>query len=351
MSIESKTKPKIESIHSKHSDTSDHSNDGFIKLELKFPDNLFDPLFKAQAFEDFSQGRKLAVVAAITKSHGGDGEDEPTIPIVRTTTIYTRPTQPFSPLHTQLIEAIRTEFDISSRKVGNTSGASSTETKSDHPDSIDDFDLSAFAFNNAMVEVYDSRYTKMGFHSDQALDLPDHSWICLFTAYEKGEDETHPRLLIVKDKVSGKVSEIVLTHHSAVLFSTETNKRYLHKIIADPHQLRGKSTPGRWLGVTLRQSKTFVKRERDGTLTFIQHESSVTPSANLPARMDVADSTDLTNRSTPVTHSIPSTTLKPVRLMSLATVEQKLQFLRYKGSENKQVGFDYPDIDYTLSCH
>ena len=34
-----------------------------------------------------------------------------------------------------------------------------------------------------MIEIYDSKYCKMGFHTDQSLDLQENSYIGIFSCY------------------------------------------------------------------------------------------------------------------------------------------------------------------------
>lgn len=241
----------------------------FERYNINHPDNLFPLLYQSVNFEDFSKGRQIAVLHRPEEGH---------IPLVRTTTVYQTPSQPFSDIHGTLIDNIKV-----------TSG-------------IQDLD-----FNNAMLEVYDSRYTTMKFHTDQALDLDPDSYTCLFSCYEKGAD-SHPRVLTMKNKDSGEEFEVQLLHHSAVIFSTATNRRHLHKI-------EGKGLPknhsNRWMGLTLRFSKTFVKFV-DGVPCLVSGGS---------------DMGELTT----------------------ATEEERKAFYGYKGLENKQTNYSYPDIRYTIS--
>jgi hypothetical protein len=108
----------------------------------------------------------------------------------------------------------------------------------------------ASAFNNVMVERYQSPYRTMGPHTDQALDLADASWICIFTCYNKPDTED-VRTLVCTDKATGDRADIPLRHNSCVAFSVEENRRMRHQIVA-----RGKPDPHTtWLGVTMRTSK------------------------------------------------------------------------------------------------
>jgi hypothetical protein len=158
-----------------------------------------------------------------------------------------------------------------------------------------------------MLEVYDSRYRTMKFHTDQALDLNPDSYICLFSCYEHGSD-SHPRILTVKNKDSGEEFEVQLLHHSVVVFSTATNQKHLHKI-------EGRDLPknhnNRWMGFTLRLAKLSVKFV-DGVPHLISDQSQQGE-------------------------------------LTIATEEERRAFFGYKGSENKSTDFQWPEIQYTIS--
>ena len=119
-------------------------------------DISFNSLIECVNFEDICKGRKAAILV--------DPLNE-TIPIIRTTTCYKNPAQKFTETQYKLItiikNAIQTLLD---------------ENKNEHTHTID--------FNNAMIEIYDNTYHKMGFHTDQSLDLKENSYICLFSCYE-----------------------------------------------------------------------------------------------------------------------------------------------------------------------
>lgn len=190
--------------------------------------------------------------------------DGSNIPIVRTTTVYEK-SQIFKPIHLKIID------DIS--KITNTS------------------------FNNALIEIYDDSYCNMGFHSDQALDLADNSYICLFSCYET--EPTNYRKLKIQNKKTKELSEVILENNSVVLFSTKTNREYLHKIVLEKH------SNTRWLGITFRLSKTFVN--------FIDGKPYVND-----------------------------------KLLRLATDEEKKEFFKLKNRENIDCEKP-PDIEYTIS--
>lgn len=168
--------------------------------------NPFDILSRTK-FEHVTKGRSAAILVELE-----DGK----VPIVRTTTMYDNPAIKFSDLHKQLL--------------------STTEIK----------------YNNAMIEKYDSTYRTMGFHSDQAIDLDDNSYIAIYSCYK--HPEKADRKLIVKDKVTSSLSTIPLAHNSIVTFSTETNSQYLHRIVlADKFD-----ADNEWIGITYRLSKTYI---------------------------------------------------------------------------------------------
>ncbi|KAF3915769.1 hypothetical protein ABW20_dc0106742 [Dactylellina cionopaga] len=232
-------------------------------------DNLFSLLYGSVQWEQFSKGRQIAIV------HRPERDQTP---LVRTTTAYQLASQPFSPIHQTIIDEIKKASGIENLHL-----------------------------NHAMLEIYDSRYTTMGFHTDQALDLDPDSYICLFSCYENGADP-YPRVLTVRNKRSEEEFEVQLLHHSVVVFSTATNQQHLHKI-------EGKGFPknhdNRWVGLTLRLSKSFVK--------FIE---------GVPCL--VSNKSELGE-------------------LTIATEEERRAFFRYKGSENREIDFVYPDIRYTIS--
>jgi hypothetical protein len=157
------------------------------------------------------------------------------------------------------------------------------------------------AFNNGLIEVYDRNYTKMGFHSDQALDLDRDSYIGVFSCYEQPGGQV--RKLVVQDKVSGEEFAYLMTHHSVVLFSVENNTKFVHKIVLDgePH------SDNRWLGITFRTSKTYI-----------QFDGEVARFAN-------------------------------GAVLELADKLQEKEFYTLRGAENRSIGFEYPELVYTIN--
>jgi hypothetical protein len=251
--------------------------DTFKKYPLVVEDsfkNLSSDIF----FEDVIPGRQGAVLVS--------PKDE-SIPIVRTTTKYKKPVQRFTKNHYDLIGKIR---DKVKEDIG--------------------MDLS---FNNALIEIYDSRYRSMGYHSDQALDLADNSYICIFSCYSKNTKSL--RKLVVKKKKEDpkdpkdqEETEIILDHNSIVLFSTETNDQYLHKIIIGKDCNDDTEEDSvKWLGITFRLSKTFVK--------FV--------------------------------NGVPY--LNNNEVLTLANDQERKEYYKCRSQENGRIGYKYPEINYTIS--
>ena len=185
--------------------------DEFRSWLLPATDNPFEELLASVLFDDVAKGRRGAVLVKVDA--GG-------IPIVRTTTPYRAPAQPFRDIHDRLAQQIQ--------------------------------ENASCAFNNALVEHYTNVYSTMKRHSDQALDLADESSIAVYSCYR---DPLRPsRRLIVKSKESDTLSEILLAHGSVVAFSLDTNRRFTHTIA-----LCANAPDNEWLGITFRTSKTFVR--------------------------------------------------------------------------------------------
>lgn len=194
--------------------------------------------------------------------------DAGSLPIVRTT-CSTVPCWSFTPVHLGLMQAI----DIASGVAHN--------------------------FNNAMAELYEPEYSKMRFHTDCALDLEDASQICIFSCYEDEHDV--PRKLVIRDKVSGEVQETSMDHSSVIVFDTGANSRHVHKIVSGGCRTR-------WLGLTMRTSKTFVTRRADETVVF--HDGL---------------------------------------RMSTATEDDKKRFFEMKKQENQLTDYKYPHVQFSLA--
>ncbi|MEU2242546.1 hypothetical protein ABZ572_24405 [Streptomyces sp. NPDC018338] len=255
--------------------------DEILSCALPVEENLFAELSASVRWEDVGKGRRGAVLTRV--------DETGRVPLVRTTTRYGIPAQRFRAVHERLAQRIQERTALS---VG---------------------------FNNALIESYTNAYTKMGSHSDQALDLADESFIAVFSCYRHPE-ASPPRKLIFESKGSdarrldagrsdargsdGEKFEIPLAHNSVVVFSVDANRRLRHRIVLDaPLQ----APDNQWLGVTFRTSKTFV-RFRDGHAYLPQGE----------------------------------------RLMS-ADDEQSREFYQLRRRENQETDFGYPLLPYTVS--
>ncbi len=232
-------------------------------------ENVFDELSKSTKFDDVVNGRKGAILVDI------NNEDK-LVPIVRTTTMYDKPAQHFLSIHYDLIENIK--------------------RTSNNPD---------LKFNNAMIEMYDSSYRTMKAHSDQALDLDPLSHICIFSCYnDPFIPKSYMRKLKIQRKNSDDQFDIILEHNSFLLFSLDTNQRHLHKIVLEDSA----SNNYKWLGVTFRMSKTYIK--------FINE--------------------------IPYFHSTN-------KVLRIASTDEKKGFYICRSKENQSVEYVYPEIDYTIS--
>ncbi len=229
--------------------------------------NLFEELQTSVRFEQVSKGRQGTVLVEPDEARG--------VPIVRTTTKYNAPAHCFRDIHAYLAQQIQECASL------------------------------PLSFNNALIEVYTNAYNKMGFHSDQALDLAHGSFIALFSCYQYPELTTPLRTLVVECKESGQDSfEIPLTHNSVVVFSLASNRRFKHKIVLDTS---AKPPENQWLGITFRTSGTFMRFRDEGAY--------------------FEDGTPLT----------------------LADHDLEREFYKLRGRENRETDFAYPRTTYTIS--
>jgi hypothetical protein len=231
--------------------------------------NMFPVLSQENCFEQLGPHKQGAILVPPSSP----------IPIVRSTTAYSQPSQNFTSVHFDLICRIKEQCNI--------------------PDAV---------CNNVMVEIYHPLTGKMKFHTDQALDLKEDSYIFLFSCYED-EKDVFPGKLVVKEKVTGKIFEFTLEHHSVICWSTDTNRKYLHKIVSGSSPRTSK-----WLGLTFRQSKTFVEKKEDGFYFYTD---------------GIAGATRLT----------------------LATEQEMKDLYKFKRLENEQSHFQWPEVTYTLGTH
>jgi hypothetical protein len=201
--------------------------DEFRSFALPAADPGFDALLASVRWDDVARGRRGAVLV----QPDADGA----VPIVRTTTAYRAPAQPFRPVHAHLAHAVRRVAALSAD------------------------------FNHALIEHYTPAYATMKHHSDQALDLAEDSSIAVLSCYR---DPARPsrRLLVRPKQPGGSPFELVLAHASVVTFSLATNRRFTHAIVPCAG-----APANDWLGVTFRVATTRVRfvdghaRLADGT--------------------------------------------------------------------------------------
>lgn len=272
----------------------------FYVIELEQTTN-FDELVKGINFEPVAKGRQGAhlFLPKISNDNKHDNKhDDKLIPLVRTSTIYSNPAQEFTLIHLELVKMIKTNF-------------------------YSKYNIELGELNNGLVEIYTPEYKTMGAHSDQALDLEPNSYIYIYSHYSEPNPPTNMlRILEIENKTSGEKESISLTHNSIIAFDTNTNKNYLHKIILPPIEKnksnkvnksnKSNTNDIKWLGFTLRTSKTFIK--------FIDSKPYVV-----------------------------DTDFNLGHELKLATEEEKKEFYILRSKENKTVDFSYPDITYTIS--
>ena len=343
-----------------------------IQLDSTDSENLFTDLENSTIFEPITKGRTGANIMKMTTIIN---ETKISVPIVRTTTKYQIPNQQFNDLHHMIIKKIQLAINSISTNTNNSISAN---------------------FNNALIEIYDNSYTTMGFHSDQSLDLQNNSYIAIFSCYNIDNkidniDNIQPhniRKLIIKKKDSLRqdkdslrqdknslrqevdTEEILLKHNSVLLFSTETNKKYLHKIVLDLDKtIKPSDTAIKWLGITFRVSKTniifnccklplslplFNAKGEEATDT----EKADTEKAGEEAGEEVKKTT-LLIQPYPIFAQIEQTDqieqidqteqIEQIKL-TMASPNELKEFYKMRGLENKLIDFTYPStISYTIS--
>ena len=261
----------------------------FYKSSIDTHPDLFNQISQQISFEPIIPNARYGAILVKPNNH--------LIPIVRTTTKYNNPVQKIDPIN-ELIDLIKQE--IYSNNLLNHN----------------------IEFNNAMVELYNSNYKSMGFHSDQALDLADNSFICIFSLYSnpssknirqliiKQKNKTVSNTILNTDTVSDTTTQIDLTHNSFVLFDLKTNQSHLHKIILKPQSSIPISIDptNQWLGITLRLSKTYID--------YNNAEPTFYPSGNI---------------------------------LKLANETETREFYKKRSNENSSDTYTYEPINYTLS--
>lgn len=240
-------------------------------LTEQFHQSWFDALAQSVDWEALGKGRQAANLIHLN--------NDAMIPLVRTTSRYQKPSQIFQPIHQQLIQQIIQQANIANLQ-----------------------------FNHATAELYDEQYKTMGYHSDQALDLVDDSYVAIFSCYPQPSQHNCRTLQIkTKDKTDQTVQFVTMTNHSVIIFSTAFNRQHVHRIVLLPDPENNMSN-ALWLGITFRLSKTFIR--------FIDH---------IPCLQD--------------------------QRLTVATEQERLDFIRHKGDENKQQdnSSNQQSIYYTLS--
>ncbi|MFF5975096.1 hypothetical protein ACFY7C_26680 [Streptomyces sp. NPDC012769] len=197
-------------------------SDEIVSCGLPTEEDLFAELSTAVRFEDVGKGRRGAVLTRIDETGA--------VPLVRTTTRYGSPAQPFRPVHERLARLIHEHAGLPG------------------------------GFNNALVETYTNAYRTMGSHSDQALDLAEDSFVAVFSCYRDPAAGQSRKLVLETKGPGAQTLEIPLAHNGVVAFSVDANRRLRHRILWDAP---AKAPDNPWLGVTFRVSKTLV-RYRDG---------------------------------------------------------------------------------------
>jgi hypothetical protein len=162
----------------------------------------------------------------------------------------------------------------------------------------------AIPFNNALLEVYTRAYTTMGAHSDQALDLDDAGEIALFSCYEHPEAGPSRRLMVESKEPGGPSFAIPLV--------PRPRRRVLRR-----HQ--SQVPPPDRAGPRDRSSRQPLARGHVSHLEDLVHLRDGQPR--------LADGAPLT----------------------LASDEERREFLRLRRRENQETDFVYPRVTCTLS--
>lgn len=234
----------------------------FSKFFLDCHNNIFDELSDEISFENITGGRIGTVLVDPIIND---------IPIVRTTTSYEKPAKKFGLCVKNIIKKIQ-------KINGN------------------------IKLNNILAEIYNNEYKTMGYHSDQSLDLLEESFICIYSCYSD-PNTTNTRTLKIKNKITKEIVNIDMNHNSLIMFSTEINSKHLHKII-----LEKSNDDVKWLGLTMRCSKTYVNH--------------------------VDDKVYFENTDTE---------------LKLATYEESQYFYKCRSLENKLINYKYPNLNITIS--
>jgi len=287
----------------------------FYTGNVELPDDVFEMIVRENLFSVSGLGRQVGI--CVDPVNGA-------IPIVRTTTQYPKGPRPFPEILRLIIERITTSQVVQeamqqgvqqgvqeAMQQGVQQGvqdASQNATLDVQTDAM--HHMSPIAFNNAMVELYTPSYRKMKWHTDQALDLLSHSYICIFSVYKNPEriEAIHRKLVIKNKKVPKVQTKIILGHNTFVMFSVADNAHHIHKIALGGDNIGSAQESDEWIGITMRVSSTFIKVGDDGVPRF------------------------------------PCGTV-----LRLASEEEHAAFCHMKGQENEIDGYVYGSLDYTIS--
>lgn len=232
----------------------------FSTIHLASPPSFEALVEAAPPLEGVTRGRVGGVIVDMAKDHS--------VPLVRTTTRYENPPRIFQPIHHDLVKQI------------------------------------GLSFNNGLVEIYTDEYKTMGYHSDQAQDLAEDSYIAVLSIYKEPE-KGGIRQLQIKRKSDGFQDTISMGHGSVIVFDLATNSQWNHKIVLS--EPKGNV----WFGITFRLSKTFVK---DGMLM------SLGKPLRILGNIDGKDEKD-----------------------------ERSFFYKTRGQENRRTDFVWPDLDFSIS--
>lgn len=275
----------------------------FYKINLNIDKNLFNEINNSYNFDDVTKGRKGTT---ILKPIIDKNNIELLTPIVRTTTIYNKPFQIFNKTINDIVNKINNKFNNKYNNKNNYELKNVNEIKNN------------LNLNNALLEVYNYKYKKMKFHSDLALDLQDNSYIALYSCYNNiNVDDNNKRKLVIKNKETNEIEDkIILEHNSVILFSVETNSKYLHKIVLEHNNKIDEKIE--WLGLTFRESKTFIR--------YINNHDEHNKNIYKPIFNDNNNE------------------------LKLANENEKKEFYKLRSEENCSVcKYNYPNINYSIS--
>lgn len=158
--------------------------------------------------------------------------------------------------------------------------------------------------NVANIEIFNNEYRTMRYYTDSMLDLYDGSHIAIFSYYKCTCKKLCERTLYFKNKVTNEGTKVSLKNNSVIIFSLDTNKKYLHKIVLE----NKKNTECKWLGITFKQSIRYIHK--------------------------------------PINDISSIFTFPEMSLLNRASDKNMEEFYKLKSEENKLIDFKYPYIGY-----